>query len=267
MKTSEVLCKTALSRSGLADYTVNCYVGCQHACRYCYARFMTRFTDHDEEWGDFVDVKVNIADVLLRELPRRQAGRVMLSSVCDGWQPLEAKYQLTRECLRLLVTYGFEVSVLTKSALVLRDLGTLDGKKNVELGMTVTTLDEELRRVIEPVASPTSERFRVLRAAADRGVRVWLFIGPLLPFVSDTMDSIAPLMREASRLPLERIYVDKLNVRWGVWRSLKELLWEHFPELVPRYQEVLFNPLRGEAYAEELRQRCVWRFRIPLTWR
>jgi len=255
MKTSEILCKTALSRSGLADYTLNCYVGCQHACRYCYARFMTRFTKHDEEWGEFVDVKVNIAEVLLRQLPRKRVGSVMLSSVCDGWQPLEEKYQLTRQCLRLLVTYGFEVCILTKSALVLRDLEILDGKKNVELGMTVTTLDEDLRRIIEPVASATSERLKALRAAADQGIRTWLFLGPFLPFLSDTAQNIDRLMRAASRLPLERIYVDKLNVRPGVWRSLKRLLWEHFPGLIPRCQEVLFNPVRKRQYTDELRQK------------
>ncbi len=254
MKTSEVLCKTALSRSGLADYAVNCYVGCQHACRYCYARFMTKFTNHDEEWGDFVDVKVNIADVLLRELPRKRLGSVMMSSVCDGWQPLEEKYRLTRECLRLLVMSGFEVTILTKNALIVRDLELLDGKKNVQLGMTVTTLDESLRQIIEPGASPTKQRFKALAAAANRGVRVWLFIGPLLPFLSDGAENINSLMREAAKLPLERTYVDKLNVRPGVWRSLKELLREHFPELLPEYQEVLFNPLGKEAYVQRRRR-------------
>jgi DNA repair photolyase len=255
MKVSEILCKSALSESQLADYALNCYVGCQHGCCYCYARFMARFTEHEEEWGEFVDVRVNVVEVLLRQLPRKRVGSVMVSSVCDGWQPLEEKYGLTGRCLRLLVTYGYDVSILTKSALVLRDLDVIAGKKNVDLGMTVTTLDEDLQRVMEPLASPTAQRFRALKTAAEKGVQIWLFIGPLLPFLSDTQDNIGRLMREASRLPLTRVYVDKLNLRPRVWQSVKKLLWEHFPQLIPRYQEVLFNPAAREQYLSDLRTR------------
>jgi len=255
MRTSEILCKTALSQSGLADYALNCYVGCQHSCRYCYARFMGRFTKHVEEWGEFVDVKANIVEVLLRQLARKRVGSVIISSVCDGWQPLEDKYRLTRECLRLLIAYGYDVCVLTKNALVVRDLDILAGKKNVELGMTVTTLDEGLRRIIEPVASPTVRRLQSLKAAAEKGIKIWLFIGPLLPFLSDSSENITRLMMEASRLPVTRIYVDKLNLRFKVWQSLRSALFEHFPQLVPRYQEVLFDPLAKNRYVKELRQK------------
>ncbi|NQT82807.1 radical SAM protein [bacterium] len=255
MKTSEIHCKTALSPSKLRKYALNCYVGCQYACRYCYARFMAKFTNHDEEWGEFVDVKVNIADVLLRELARKRVGSVIISSVCDGWQPLESQYRLTRECLRLLIGYGYDVNILTKSAFVVRDLDILAGKKNVALGMTVTTLDEDLRRVIEPVSSPTARRFSSLQAAAERGVEVWLFVGPLLPFLTDTEENISRLMAEASKLPLSRIAVDRLNLRPRVWQSLKEMLSEHFPELVPRYEEVLFDLAGKERYVNELRQK------------
>ena len=253
MRVSEILCKSALSESQLADYALNCYVGCQHGCRYCYARFMARFTGHEEAWGQFVDVRVNIVEALLRQLPRKRVGRVMISSVCDGWQPLEEKYRLTRKCLGLLMGCGYEVCILTKSALVLRDLDLLAGKRNVELGMTVTTFDEDLRRIVEPVASATAERFGALRKAGEEGVRIWLFIGPLMPFLSDTKEDIGRLMSQASGLPLARVYVDKLNLRPKVWPSVKALLRKHFSGLVPRYQEVLFDPERKRRYVEELK--------------
>jgi len=255
MRTSEILCKSALTKSGLADYALNCYVGCQHACRYCYARFMARFSNHHEEWGKFVDVKVNVAEVLLRQLRRKRVGSVMISSVCDGWQPLEEKYCLTRECLGLLVASGYDVSILTKSALVLRDLDILAGKKNAELGMTVTTFDEELRQIIEPAASPTAQRFHALARAAEKGVKIWLFVGPLLPFLSDTEENIGQLMERASRLPISRLYVDKLNLRPKVWESLKAMLMEDFPWLIPRYRRVLFDPGLAGRYVSELRQK------------
>ncbi len=255
MKVREIACKTALCQSGLADYALNCYVGCAHGCRYCYARYMRRFTGHTEPWGEFVDVRVNVVEILLRQLPRTRVGSVMVSSVCDGWQPLEKKYRLTRECVRLLVTGGYDLSLLTKNALVVRDLDILGGSKRVELGMTVTTLDEGLRRVIEPAASPTLKRFEALKAASEKGVRVWLFVGPLLPFLSDTSENIGSLLKEASRLPLERIYFDKLNVRSGVWPSLEGLLREHHPQFLGRYRSVLFDPAERESYLGDLRRR------------
>jgi DNA repair photolyase len=255
MKVREIACKTALCPSGLADYALNCYAGCAHGCCYCYARYMTGFTGHEEPWGEFVDVRVNAVEALLRQLRRTRVGSVMVSSVCDGWQPLEEKYRLTRECVRLLLAGGFDVSALTKSALVTRDLDIFGGNKRVELGMTVTTLDEDLRRVIEPAASPTLKRFEALKAASDHGVRVWLFVGPLLPFLSDGSDNVGRILREASRLPLESIIFDKLNVRTGVWQSLEGLVKEHHPQFLGRYRSVLFDPMERESYVQDLRQR------------
>jgi DNA repair photolyase len=98
----EKLCKTALSRSKaeFRDYTINPYIGCEHECVYCYANFMRRFSGHlHDAWGSFVDVKVSLLDVLANELQRRPGGTIWLSSVCDPYQPLERKYELSREPL------------------------------------------------------------------------------------------------------------------------------------------------------------------------
>ena len=103
----EITCKSILSDTGLpADYAINCYVGCEHGCRYCYARYMKRFTGHREPWGTFVDVRVNAPEVLERQVRRKPPGSVMLSSVCDGWQPLEASYRVTGRCVEVLTQHG-----------------------------------------------------------------------------------------------------------------------------------------------------------------
>ena len=143
----ETVCKTILNRSGLSDYSLNCYTGCTHACVYCYARFMQRFHPHDEPWGAFVDVKVNAVEVLKRQLRRAEPGSVFVSSACDGWQPIEAQWRLTRRCCELLLERGFQMHVLTKSALVLRDLDLFAGRP-VQLGITLTTLDEQLQEIM-----------------------------------------------------------------------------------------------------------------------
>ena len=110
----ETVCKTILNRSGLEDYSLNCYTGCTHRCVYCYARFMQRFHPHEEPWGNFVDVKVNAAEALKRQLRRARPGSVFVSSACDGWQPIEADRRLTRRCCELLLERGFRLSCSRK---------------------------------------------------------------------------------------------------------------------------------------------------------
>ena len=111
MQIREIQAKSILSKSMVSDYAVNAYVGCQHSCVYCYAKFMKRFTGHAEEWGAFVDVKVNAAELLAREVVKKKPGRVWISGVCDAYQPLERKYRLTRKCLEILVRNNWPVRV------------------------------------------------------------------------------------------------------------------------------------------------------------
>ena len=154
----EITCKSILTQSGIpsVDYAVNPYVGCQHGCAYCYAVFMKRFTGHKEEWGQFVDARINAPQVLARQLRRAQPGSVTLGTVTDAYQPLERQYRLTRGCLQALASYErFATTVLTKGALVLRDLDVLQQMVDVEVGFTITTLDER-----ESSLSPAPPQWR-----------------------------------------------------------------------------------------------------------
>jgi len=215
---------------------------------------MKRFSGHNEPWGQFADVKVNAPYVLERELKRAARGRVIMSSVCDGWQPLEQKYELSRRCLSLLLHYGFHVTILTKSSLVRDDLDILEGT-DVELGATLTTMDDALRRKIEPGASPTSERIDMLREAADSGIKVWVFLGPFMPFLSDTAENIDALFGSLSGLKMERIYFDKLNPRPGVWANIKSFLGENdYSYLIGSYGRILYSKAEREAYEQGLRR-------------
>ena len=137
----EIKAKSVLTKSGIPgiDYCINPYVGCFHGCRYCYATFMKRFTGHQEPWGSFVDVKVNAPAILPKQLARARRGNVLISSVTDGYQPIESKYKLTRQCLEVLLEYQFPVDILTKSPLVLRDMDIMEKFKEIEVGLTITT--------------------------------------------------------------------------------------------------------------------------------
>lgn len=250
----EAPCKSLLNRSGIDDYSFNCYTGCVHGCAYCYARFMQRFHPHDEPWGQFVDVKVNAVEVLARQVRRWQPGSVFTCSACDGWQPVERRYELMRRCCRILLDAGFHLNILTKSDLVLRDLDILAGR-SVRLGVTLTTTDEADAGLWEPTASSVAARLQILRRAKDAGLRTSVMFGPLLPGVSDTPDALRRLFAAVAAADVDRIWTDTLNPRPRVWPSVKALLSRHRPDLLEMYRTVLFNGARRARYVAELHAR------------
>jgi DNA repair photolyase len=242
----EITCKSILTKSGIpaVDYAVNPYVGCQHGCAYCYAVFMKRFTGHSEEWGKFVDVRVNAPQVLARQLKRARPGNVNLGTVTDAYQPLERKYRLARGCLQALAPYGqFPATVLTKSSLVLRDLDVLQGMKDVEVAFTITTLDESVRRALEPHASPISNRIEALSRLHEAGIRTWAFFGPALPVFSDSEEAIDGLFATLAEVGVSRILVDTLNFKGALWGRLRHALQDTHPQLIEQYRMIQRDPI------------------------
>lgn len=250
----ETVCKTILNRSALGGYSLNCYTGCGHACVYCYARFMQRFHPHDEPWGAFVDVKINAVEVLKRQLRRAVPDSVFMCSACDGWQPVEAKYRLTRRSAELLLERGFSLRILTKSGLILRDLDLFAGH-DVSVGVTITTPDDRLARLWEPGCTPSATRWQVIDEARRRGLSTSVMFGPLLPLLSDGPAEIESLLRAAAEHDVDKIWVDAMNPRPHVWPAVAELLRQHFPHLRSEYQKILFHRPTREAYLAELQNR------------
>lgn len=224
----EVEARTILSRSKVYDYAVNPYVGCQHACSYCYARFMKRFSGHSEPWGEFVDVKVNAPGLLRREIGRKKPGKVWVSGVCDPYQPSERRYRLTRECLRILTEAAWPVVVQTRSPLVLRDLDIFaaarDRTLDLEVGLTVTTADDRVRRLFEPQAPPITERVRALECLHGAGIRTFAMVAPLLPGAEELGDLLVD--------KVDFVLVDRMNYTYGDWvyrkYDLKDKLTDDF---------------------------------------
>lgn len=243
MKITEITCKSILTKSGIeaVDYALNPYVGCGHGCVYCYASFMKRFTGHKEEWGTFVDVKVNAAEVLARQMRRAKQGNIAFGTVTDPYQPLEKKYEITRACLEVLTAYDLPISILTKSALVLRDLELLRRLRDVEVGFTITTLDEEVRRVFEPRSSPVPARLATLAELAEAGIKTWAFCGPLLPFFSDGEEQMDTLFGELARVGVSYIIVDSMKLSGAIWGRVRRALEDHYPDLVEGYGHIAAN--------------------------
>jgi len=205
----EIHARSILSRSKVFDYVVNPYTGCHHGCTYCYARFMKRFSGHSEPWGQFVNVKVNAPELLEREITRRPRGRVWVSGVCDPYQPLEKKYELSRKCLQILLHHGWPVTIQTKSPLVLRDIDILKGNDELEVGLSVTTTDEEIRKLFEPNAPPVGERIRALGELHQAGIRTFALIAPMLPGAG----GLAPALNGK----VDHVLIDKMNYHYGDW--------------------------------------------------
>ena len=247
----EVTCKSLLNTCGVDDYSFNCYTGCGHGCVYCYARFMQRFHPHTEPWGKFVDVKMNAVDVLARQLRRRKPGSVFTCSACDGWQPVERRYQLTRRCCEMLLDAGFHLGVLTKSELVLRDLDIFEGR-DVRIGVTITTPDESQAKLWEPKASSVAARLRVLTEAKRVGLETAVMFGPLLPGISDTSEAIRRLFELAAEVDVDQIWTDTLNRRPRVWPSVRSFLRRRRPDLLELYRRVLFDRAYRDDYEGKL---------------
>jgi DNA repair photolyase len=222
---TEITIKTALVQSRIpgVDYVINPYLGCGHGCRYCYAVFMRRYARQHAgaPWGSFVEVKVNLAQVLVRELARKKLrGQAFLSSVCDPYQPVELRYRLTRNCLEVLGEFGWGISILTRSPLVVRDLDLLARLPKVSVGLSIPTDDDQIRRVLEPHAPPIPARIATLKRLHQAGLSPWVFIAPMLP-----LDPVR--LHELIGPYVSRVMMDPLNYRRQVSRIFQRHRWDY----------------------------------------
>ena len=167
IKTIEV--KSVLTKSNLpvSDYSVNPYVGSTHACKYCYASFMKRFTNHPEEWGSFLDVKY-WPEI---KRPEKYAGKeLFFGSVTDPYNPQEEEYQRTRELLKQLQGSEIRHSIQTKSDLVLRDIDLIRTFPDARVGFSINTLDESFRKEMDNAVS-IERRLAAMKTLHDEGIR------------------------------------------------------------------------------------------------
>jgi len=247
----EIRAKTIVSRVseidtyfGL-DYGMNLYRGCQHHCIYCDSRSLCYgIEDCDGE----VLIKTNAIDLLRDELPRkRRKGIIGTGSMHDAYMPIEEKVKLTERALEAIAEFGFGVHVVTKSDLVLRDVSIL--KKisryhTAAVSLTITTINDELSKKVEPGAPPTSARFRTLRRLAEAGIETRIALMPILPFIEDTEENVVAIVEEAQRCGVKTIVPwFGMSLRDRQRAHFYERLDELFPGLKDRYIETY-----GEAY-------------------
>jgi DNA repair photolyase len=170
---------------------------------------MKMYTGHKEQWGEFVDAKINAAALLQLEIQKRKTGRIWISGTCDPYQPIEQKYELTRKCLEVLSKQTLPITIQTKSPLIIRDLELLRRINGVEVGFSIATADEDVRRMFEPNSPPINERIQTLGELHTAGIKTFAMIAPLLPRAED--------LAERLRSKVDYVLVDKMNYHYADW--------------------------------------------------
>jgi len=241
LKTNEVRAKSILQKSGIpgADYVINPYTGCTHACVYCYAKFMKRFTGHKEPWGTFLDAKVNATELLKNQLNKKKKpfnNRVFLSSVTDPYNPSEKKYKITRNILKILLEHQVPVSILTKSDLVIRDLDLFNKFDDCSIGLSMMSTSAEISRQFEPRAPVPEKRIEALNKLKINGIYTYAFISPYLPGISD-IEIIFKTIEGA----VDEIGIEAFNPRGANWSGVKEVLSKSHPDLLSDFRKMILD--------------------------
>lgn len=233
IKIKEVQVASYLTKTKIpaADFVINPYVGCPHKCAYCYAEFMKRFTNHKEEWGTFLDVKVGGRPLSRKLLAGK---KVSFGSVTDAYNPYEEKYRVTRRLMEQLAGMDdVEVLVLTKGALVLRDIDLFKKMKNVEIAFSLNTLDDEFRKDIEPFASSVKERLDALKELKRNGIRTGLFLSPMFPEITDFKE----ILKAAGGIA-DSFWFENLNLYPYVAKTVLKYIDAKYPRLAGLYKAI-----------------------------
>lgn len=227
----ETTVKSIITKSNLpvCDYSVNPYVGCTHACQYCYASFMKRFTNHSEPWGIFLDVKT-WPDI---KNPKKYDGKeLFIGSVTDPYNPQEETYQRTRALLKQLKSSGAKITIQTKSDLVLRDMDLIQSFPDARVGFSINTLDETFKDDMDKAVS-IERRLYAMKQLHDAGIRTTCFISPIFPGITD-VKAIIERVNDQCNL----IWLENLNLRGDYKTVILNYIREKYPKLIPLYTEI-----------------------------
>lgn len=244
----EVAAKSALNRQqpGSAvpfGWTINPYRGCSHACVYCFARSSHTYLDLDagRDFDSQLIVKVNVVDVLRRELARPSWSRehVALGTNTDPYQRAEGRYQLMPGIIGALADAGTPFSILTKGTLLRRDLPVLvdaASSVSVSLAMSIAVYDDDLQQSVEPGTPTAAARLATVRAAAEAGFSVGVFLMPLLPYLTDGEAQLDAALARVADAGATSVAYSSLHLRPGVKEWYAKWLAREHPRLVPKYR-------------------------------
>jgi DNA repair photolyase len=237
-------CKTALNPvKGMGfKWSLNPYMGCEHRCAFCYVRAYEKRADRpsDGQYGRAIRIKVNVAEVLRRELGRRSWRRetVVIGAATDPYQPAEGTYRLTRACLQAFADFASPAGLITRGPMIVRDidvLASLARRAQVNITFSIPTLDDEVWRRTEPGTAHPRQRLRAVERLSAAGLRVGVGMAPILPGLSDGPDQIEAVVRAARDAGASHLWSGLLHLRDGTRQHFLDTLERYWPELLPRY--------------------------------
>lgn len=237
-------CKTALNPvKGMGfKWSLNPYMGCEHRCAFCYVRAYEKRADRpfDSEYGRAIRIKVNVAEVLRRELARPSWRRetVVVGAATDPYQPAEGRYRLTRACIQAFADFASPMSLITRGPMIVRDtdlLSRLARRAQLTITFSIPTLDDEVWRRTEPGTAHPLQRLRAVGRLAAAGLRVSVAMAPILPGLSDRPDQIEAVVKAARDAGASHLWSGMLHLRDGTRQHFLATLERHWPELLPRY--------------------------------
>jgi DNA repair photolyase len=257
-------CRSALNRvKGMSfGWSLNPYMGCVHRCTFCYVRAFERRAQRpsDERYGTSIRVKVNVVDVLRKELarPSWEGDSVAVGAATDPYQPAEGKYKLTRGCIEAFAEASNPFSLITRGPMIVRDLDVLtEAAKRAKVSITfsIPTVDEEVWRKTEPSTAHPRQRLRAVKELVDAGIRVGVGMAPVLPGISDKPEQLREVVKAAREAGATGVWTNVLFLRPGTREHFLEHLARDWPGLLEHYLELY----EGRAYlpsaeAKPLRQ-------------
>ena len=246
-------CRSALNRvKGMPfDWSLNPYMGCVHRCTFCYVRAFEQRADRpsDERYGTSIRVKVNVAEVLRRELarPSWEGDSVVVGAATDPYQPAEGRYRLTRACIEAFAEAVNPFSLITRGPMIVRDLDVLtEAARRAEVSITfsIPTLDDEVWRKTEPSTAHPRQRLRAVKELVDAGIKVGVGLAPILPGISDRPEQLREVVKAARQAGATGVWTNLLFLRPGTREHFLEHLAADWPELVEHYERLY----EGRAY-------------------
>jgi DNA repair photolyase len=246
-------CRSALNRvKGMAfGWSLNPYMGCVHRCTFCYVRAFERRADRpsDGRYGTSIRVKVNVVEVLRRELarPSWEGEGVAVGAATDPYQPAEGKYRLTRGCIEAFAEASNPFSLITRGPMIVRDLDVLleaARRAKVSITFSIPTLDDEVWRKTEPSTAHPRQRLRAVKELVEAGIKVGVGMAPILPGISDKPEQLREVVRAAREAGATGVWTNLLFLRPGTREHFLEHLAQDWPEQLEHYVELY----KGRAY-------------------
>lgn len=251
------------------EWSINPYRGCGHGCSFCYARAFQTFLGKsaEDEFQFHISVKENAAEALevqLSALARkfaydidavsRHVGRVTIGTATDPYQPVEAKEQITRECLKLLAKYRIRTSVTTRSPLIMRDIDILSQMKEISVNISINTLHAELIRKLEPASPHPAKRLETVGYLAEHGIRTGIFAAPILPFLTDSSEGLEALLQAVKERGADFAMISLLRLSPDVKAWYLQTLQQLDPQLIRRYRALYTGTYADLSYSEAFKE-------------